>query len=303
MKVVFGRPGDRAEKSIGKIIKVNPTKAKVELLEERGTHRTYEKGSVWTVPYSLMEPAPADGSKNVEIKPKQPQVAVGIGTTFRSAYADSNALWKVLSRKGNDVWLCEIQNEPMEIKGFNARVVDSDYAGTQKVFMTKEIARSIGMSNFWASLGDEHDQFYANLPVGATVHYRNHNDSFVRCTVVETDGKKALLPVALVGNWRSCDLPQRQQDGTIYYPYHPKKIMDGETFEPNYSNVWESKPEGPNPMALKPINLEVPPMTEAELARTNLFCRILALEKACHDALRSDDLSVAWQNLRKIVNN
>lgn len=50
--VRFGRPN--GELTLGKIIKLNPTKAKVETLESRGTGRAAAAGAVWTVPYSLM---------------------------------------------------------------------------------------------------------------------------------------------------------------------------------------------------------------------------------------------------------
>jgi hypothetical protein len=55
MKVVFGR--GNGEKTLGEIVKINPTKAKVKTLESRGNGRGSDIGSVWTVPYSLMQPA------------------------------------------------------------------------------------------------------------------------------------------------------------------------------------------------------------------------------------------------------
>lgn len=54
MRVLFGRPN--GVQTLGKIVKMNPTKAKVETLEERGTGRGSGVGAVWTVPYSLMYP-------------------------------------------------------------------------------------------------------------------------------------------------------------------------------------------------------------------------------------------------------
>lgn len=55
MKVVFGR--GNGEQTLGEIVKVNPTKAKVKTLETRGSGRGSMVGAVWTVPYSLMKPA------------------------------------------------------------------------------------------------------------------------------------------------------------------------------------------------------------------------------------------------------
>lgn len=55
MKVMFGRPN--GEQTLGEIIKINPTKAKVRTLESRGNGRGSDVGAVWTVPYSLMTPS------------------------------------------------------------------------------------------------------------------------------------------------------------------------------------------------------------------------------------------------------
>jgi hypothetical protein len=58
MKVVFGR--GNGEKTLGEVIKVNPSKCKVKTIESRGNGRGSIIGAVWTVPYSLM--TPADGN-------------------------------------------------------------------------------------------------------------------------------------------------------------------------------------------------------------------------------------------------
>lgn len=50
--VYFGR--NRGEKTKGEIIKLNPKRAKVKQLEERGTTRSHQVGTEWTVPYSLI---------------------------------------------------------------------------------------------------------------------------------------------------------------------------------------------------------------------------------------------------------
>jgi hypothetical protein len=55
MKVYFGRK--HGEKTLGEVVKVNPKKAKVKQLEDRGSIRDYPIGTMWTVPFSLMEPA------------------------------------------------------------------------------------------------------------------------------------------------------------------------------------------------------------------------------------------------------
>ena len=55
MKVYFGR--SHGEKTLGEIVKLNPQKAKIRQLEDRGSIRDYKIGTIWTVPYNLMSPA------------------------------------------------------------------------------------------------------------------------------------------------------------------------------------------------------------------------------------------------------
>lgn len=55
MKVYFGRT--HGEKTLGEIIKINPTKVKVRQLESRGTSKDHPIGTIWTVATSLLTPA------------------------------------------------------------------------------------------------------------------------------------------------------------------------------------------------------------------------------------------------------
>ena len=57
-KVYFGRTN--GEKTLGEIVKLNPTKAKVKTLEDRGNGRGSVTGSVWNVPYSMLTSADAN---------------------------------------------------------------------------------------------------------------------------------------------------------------------------------------------------------------------------------------------------
>ena len=52
MRVVFGRVDD--EQTLGQIVKLNPARAKIRSLERREGR---EAGTIWNVPYELMEPA------------------------------------------------------------------------------------------------------------------------------------------------------------------------------------------------------------------------------------------------------
>lgn len=75
MKVYFGR--SHGEQTLGEIVKVNPAKCKVKQLESRGTMKAYPVGSIWTVPPSLMTPAPA-GTSAAPVAPaaKRPEAEI-----------------------------------------------------------------------------------------------------------------------------------------------------------------------------------------------------------------------------------
>lgn len=305
MQVVFGRSGQRAEKSIGKIIKVNPTKAKVELLEERGTHKTHTVGTVFLVPYDLMEPHTGN-KEDVKIKPRTPDANIVPGvTTFRSIYADSNALWKVIRSKAQDCWLCEIQPDPITLS--DGRVVQGDYVGTQRVFMTREIAATVSMSQFWAKQDDQNAQFYASLIPGQIIHYHNSRNTWVRTIVVQQNGQNVLKPIAMLGNWASHDLPKRQADGSVYMGFHGERITKGETFRPNYSHLWEGsyprRPDEVDPNTLIPINLDLPPMTVEEQHQAKLYRTLQSIHDLANRAMtKKDGLVKALEEIKVMAN-
>lgn len=64
-KVYFGRPN--GEKTLGEIVKLNPSKAKVKTLQNRGDH--YQAGMVWSVPYSIMTPADGTATEKLLVNP------------------------------------------------------------------------------------------------------------------------------------------------------------------------------------------------------------------------------------------
>lgn len=85
MKVYFGR--SHGEKTLGEIVKINPQKAKVRQLEDRGSIRDYPIGTVWTVPYTLMSPAnpsavPAPSAPSAPSAPVAPRLNVGDKVVF-----------------------------------------------------------------------------------------------------------------------------------------------------------------------------------------------------------------------------
>lgn len=82
LRVIFGR--ENGEKTLGEIIKYNPTKAKVRTLEERGQNRPI--GQTWTVPYSLMRTE--DGQR---VGPRGPIDATAPAAAPVVAIVDSGA--------------------------------------------------------------------------------------------------------------------------------------------------------------------------------------------------------------------
>jgi len=180
-----------------------------------------------------------------------------IGVTFRSTYADGNPLWRVIRKAGPKAWkaICE----------------DEDWGGTVKLFSTKEIQATKSFEKMLEETGNRHDDFYASLKKGQTVHYSNGFKEFVECVVVQKDGNNVLQPVALKGEWQEWDLPHRQPDGLIDLGYYAKMIVNKETFTPNYSTIIEStncgyKDFSATQVAQMPrIDLEIPPMDARQL--------------------------------------
>jgi len=53
-KVLFGR--SNGEKTLGEIVKINPSRAKIKQLESRGSFKDHPLGMVWTVPPQFIYP-------------------------------------------------------------------------------------------------------------------------------------------------------------------------------------------------------------------------------------------------------
>lgn len=140
-----------------------------------------------------------------------------------------------------------------------------EFPGVVNGVLMKSVAnRQVKMAKAWKAMSrdDEAETFYNNLKPGQIVHYHNGFKSYVRCVVTPD---KQLFPMALVGNWSDLDLPKRQKDGEIYYPYHAKSILEKKLFKPHATTIWEfNSPEGVPPSEMPQISLELPPMSAAE---------------------------------------
>lgn len=209
---------------------------------------------------------------------------IKIGTTFNCIYADANPLWTVKKKRGEDTYECMVENDP-------------DWRGTRKVFGGEDIRQLISTNQGWERWRAERADWFSTLRVGSTYHYHNAFGEFVRCRVVlgkdEYGNVKNLFqPIALVGTWKPHDLPRRQRDGQIYYPYHADKIVNKiGAWQPDPSTIFEhpsfsGRGRFGDPREMQPISLNLPSMEgdEAEKARLERV-RITAMEvlKQCDE--------------------
>lgn len=311
MRVVFGKA--KGEKTLGIIRKLNPTKAKVEILEDRGTKS--EVGQEWGVPYAMMEPEANAAALNDRVTPKRAPGKVTKGMEFRSVIADCNALWKTIRPQGRGAWLCECVNEPIEIHG---TMHEGEHAGTQKSFLDREILGSIGMDAMFKGVSDDTDDFYAKLNDGDIIHYCNGFGEFVRCEIAHNSkGEQYAKPIALVGNWKSSDLPTRYENGTVYNGYHAESILnpDGDksksdkAWKPNVSMVFEApmysrgnRDKNIDPRKLDPIDLTLPDMTPEEAETARLWQLVEKIKGLLDDGdvdNPTDRLNGAWAILNR----
>lgn len=151
-----------------------------------------------------------------------------------------------------------------------------------------DVKRMVAADKFWDDLADDNANFLNKQKPGTILHYDNGFNQFVRREVVKVDGKNKLKSIALVGEWRTHDLPHRDIRGEIYYPYHPKKIIEGElddslqtstTYEaPNYDKKGKI-----DPRKLPAIDLTVPPMTADQENAARLWRLIGSIREALEE--------------------
>jgi hypothetical protein len=201
-------------------------------------------------------------------------MTVGIGTKFYSAFADGCPEYTVIQKKGQGIWLCRIEE-------------DVDWTGHEALFSTREIKAKLSWDSMLSGLADDHESFYANLEDGQIVHYHNAFGRYVRCRVVNHE----LLPIALLGPWPAHDLPRRDLKGSLIYPYYVKKIMEGETMTPNFSNIYEAKPHNMkgDPTTMEPIDLSVPELTDDEQVVANRWKQVQKARDILDNMNREED--------------
>lgn len=155
------------------------------------------------------------------------------------------------------------------------------YRGVEH-FPKAKIIQMAKSAREYKKLFERRTDWWEEREIGEIVHYCDGHGKYVRGEIVQTDDGKAMKEVALVGDWGQHDLPRRYIDGTVHYPYHAQKVVEGDTSKPNSSNMYEyllGKRDASSrellarhkvdPRKLKPVSLELPPMTkeETEMAR------------------------------------
>jgi hypothetical protein len=147
------------------------------------------------------------------------------------------------------------------------------------------------MASIFAGKQQASNDFYASLAPGQVVHYHNGYGQFVRCEATVEDGETKLLPTALVGNWKTHDLPRRYPNGKVHLGFQAQRIADGETFKPNADFLYEAPGfndrHGVDPTALAPLDITVPAMDAAEQRVAGLW----QTAQAVCDALSSQNLA------------
>ena len=237
---------------------------------------------------------------------------IPIGTQFRSTYADSNSLFEVVDHYGPGAVDAVILNEPFEISP--GSFIDGDYAGIRKGFSVEDVQASLKFADSVSRVFAASDDFWANVEVGTQLHYHNGFGQFVRGVVVLDDDTLAptLLPTALVNGvrlddgkahgWSAWELPHWNNVGEVVNPYHVQKIIDGETWNPSPSTIWEASARLQNEYE-RPDNgvaqdLNPPTRTDEELlaqAKRSLANEAIALlQRDDPDLKGAADLIERW---------
>jgi hypothetical protein len=180
-----------------------------------------------------------------------------VGRYITHPYADSHATYRVVSVTKTKAKIAHFDD------GGDAWVLPA--WGKAAIIPLSKVEANLAQRDAWDRLFSERNDWWSQQPVGSTVHYDNGFRQYVRGIIVEHEGKKQMKPIALVGEWSGHDLPRRNQDGTVYYPYHVQQIREGKPYQPN--NMVE-RPDyvlrGDHPATMQPISLEPPAQSDAE---------------------------------------
>lgn len=179
------------------------------------------------------------------------------GVEFPYTINDARVTMRVSSHIGGGVWRCKVSD------------CSIDYQGVERYLPESKIEEIIRFEDQMRGYSHQTSDWFSGLNDGEIIHLIHMKNQWVRCEVMGG----SVTPIALVGDWKSYDLPKRRPDGGISLPHYPRMILAGETFRPNPANFWEFEMNGDDPSSLDPVSLEVPEMTPEEES-TARFIRI-----------------------------
>lgn len=138
-------------------------------------------------------------------------IPINLGTQFKAPRANSPSLWEVSQHRGSFYFECTTVGESTRVR---------------QVFFGGEIQERI-------STGMERSaDFFLQLRVGQVVHFHYLGGQFIRCTVVEHQGRIQLQKIALVGAWK----PEHLQK---HSPFR-RSIEAGQIFRPHALALYEN---------------------------------------------------------------
>jgi len=226
-----------------------------------------------------------------------------VGMRFRKVLADSNALFEVKDKYDGRTWVVEVVPDPYEYTRPDGTIdtFEGDWVGRQDVMTSSQILTAVNYERRLTARFDSQADWFDGLEIGEVVHYDNGFGNFVRCRVVmgttenvggvnpaENVGRKVLQPIALVGAWRSHDLPKRDRYGDVRLGHHADKIVnENGAWRPSDTCVFECDAYSQNkrdkltdPNLLNPLDLTPPPHSFTESCEAPLWAAIRDVQAA-----------------------
>jgi len=193
---------------------------------------------------------------------------------FHATIADGSVEFTVAKKLGNGAWLCK--GDPSH-----------EYA-CNKSFLSEEILQAVAWESVFSGLHNDSEKWWNAQMEGSVVHYSNGFNQYVRGRIVVENGEKKMVPTALVGQWRSYDLPRRMPNGEVHLGYHAEQIAKKASSRPNASNMYEHQVYGKeagkiDPRRLPPIDLSVPELDEAAEKQAALVKAVEEVAKIASD--------------------
>lgn len=135
-------------------------------------------------------------------------------------------------------------------------------------------------------VADNHP-WWRNQPDGTVIHAHVDADRFVRGTITRRRGVPELLAVALIGTWEESEiLLNVEEDGTPRYIYYAVHVLNGTSWTPSPTNLYEYDPSqfAPNvdPRSKEPVTIPRPEITP-EQAEIRHYDRIA---QEVHDVMK-----------------